>query len=53
MAEIEEDNIVGSRTRGKTIDYVKAAENMDEVDDEYDEDDDEDFEDEDNDEAMG
>ena len=53
MAEIEEDNIVGSRTRGKTIDYAKAAENMDEGEDEYDEDEDEDFEEEDNDDPIG
>ncbi|KAF2097423.1 hypothetical protein NA57DRAFT_77681 [Rhizodiscina lignyota] len=51
LEEIEEDNIVGSRTRGKTIDYAKAAETMDE-DEDYDEDDDEDFEEEDNDESM-
>lgn len=45
MNEIDLDNIVqgGRRTRGKVIDFAKAAEeNKDEMDD--DEDDDEDFE---------
>ena len=45
MAEINTDNIVsdGRRTRGKTIDFAKAAEEAGEdIDD--DEDDDEDFE---------
>ena len=43
MEEITTDNIVpdGRRTRGKTIDYAKAAANADDLDD--DEDDDEDF----------
>ena len=35
------DNIVGSRTRGKNIDYAQAAKELGEDDD--DEDDDEDF----------
>ena len=43
MEEITTDNIVGSRTRGKTgVDYAKAAANTEDLDD--DEDDDEDFE---------
>lgn len=40
------DNIVGSRTRGKNIDYAQAAKEMDDQDDE-DEEDDEDFVDDD------
>lgn len=45
MAEIDEDNIVegGRRTRGKAIDFAKAAEGLE--DDDMDEEDDEDFED--------
>lgn len=43
MEEIDLDNIVGTRTRGKEIDYAQAAKDMEE-DDEDDEDDD-DFED--------
>lgn len=44
MEEIDTDNIIqdGRRTRGKTIDFAKAAENADDIDD--DEEDDEDFE---------
>ncbi len=44
LGEIDTDNIIGGgRTRGKTIDFAKAAENAgEELDD--DEDDDEDFE---------
>lgn len=44
MAEIDTDNIIsdGRRTRGKAIDFAKAAEGLD---DEEDEDDDDDFED--------
>jgi Histone chaperone domain CHZ len=42
MEEIDLDNIVGSRTRGRQIDFAKAAENLPEEDD--DEDDDDDFE---------
>lgn len=45
MEEIDTGNIVGSRTRGKTIDYAKAAEELGEEDE--DEDDDGDFEGED------
>ena len=46
MEEIDTSNIVGSRTRGKQIDYRKAAEEAkDELPDEDDEEDDEDFED--------
>jgi len=45
MEEIDEDNIIssGRRTRGKAIDFAKAAEGLD--DDEDDEDEDADFED--------
>ncbi|KXT12591.1 hypothetical protein AC579_378 [Pseudocercospora musae] len=46
MEEIDMDNIVGSRTRGKNIDFAEAAKNMVE-DDEDEEDDDEDFQDDD------
>ncbi|KEQ60732.1 uncharacterized protein M437DRAFT_53566 [Aureobasidium melanogenum CBS 110374] len=44
MEEIDESNIIsgGRRTRGKTIDFAKAAEGLD---DEEDEDEDDDFED--------
>jgi hypothetical protein len=43
MEEIDTGNIVeGRRTRGKTIDFAKAAEELPEEDD--DEEDDEDFE---------
>lgn len=45
MEEIDTDNIVGRRTRGKNIDFAQAAQNVPEEDD--DEEDDEDFEDED------
>ena len=44
MEEIDTSNIIGSRTRGKTIDYAKAAEELGEDDDEEDDDD---FQDED------
>lgn len=43
MEEIDTDNIVGSRTRGKNIDYAEAAKQLDGNDDD-DEEDDEDFE---------
>jgi hypothetical protein len=43
MEEIDEDNIVGSRTRGKEIDYAQAAKDLE--DDDEDDDDDEDFQD--------
>ena len=45
MAEIDEDNIVadGRRTRGKAIDFAKAAEGLDDEGME-DEDEDDDFE---------
>jgi hypothetical protein len=48
MEEIDMDNIVGSRTRGKNIDYAEAAKKLEEEqgEDEDDEDDD-DFEDDD------
>ncbi|PSN68469.1 hypothetical protein BS50DRAFT_573377 [Corynespora cassiicola Philippines] len=42
MEEIDTSNIVGSRTRGKTIDYARAAEELPEDEDD---DDDEDFND--------
>ena len=42
------DNIVGSRTRGKNIDYAQAAKEMEgQEDDDEDEEDDEDFVDDD------
>ena len=44
MEEIDMDNIVGSRTRGKNIDYAQAAKDMEGQEDDEDEDD-EDFED--------
>lgn len=41
MEEIDTSNIIaGSRTRGRTIDFAKAAENMDIEDDDDEEDDD-------------
>ena len=44
MEEIDLDNVIGKRTRGKQIDYAKAAEEAkDELGDE-DDDDDDDFE---------
>ena len=49
MAEIDTDNIVGRRTRGKNIDFAKAAQELGE---EEDEDDDEDFKDADDDEMK-
>lgn len=42
MEEIDIDNIVGRRTRGRQIDFAKAAEQLPEEDE--DEDDDDDFE---------
>ena len=54
MEEIDTDNIIsdGRRTRGKSIDFAKAAEEAgDELDDDDDEEDD-DFEEEDNDHEM-
>lgn len=39
MEEIDTSNIVQSRTRGKTIDYAKAAEELPEEDDDEDDDD--------------
>ena len=46
MEEIDTSNIVGRRTRGRHVDYRKAAEEAkDELPDEDDEEDDEDFED--------
>jgi hypothetical protein len=43
MEEIDLDNVIGRRTRGKVIDFAKAAEENP-ADDDEDEDDDEDFE---------
>lgn len=40
MEEIDLDNIVGRRTRGRQIDFAKAAEQLPEEDDEDDDDDD-------------
>lgn len=40
MAEIDTDNIVGKRTRGKNIDFAKAAKELGDEDDEDDDDDD-------------
>jgi len=46
MKEIDLDNVVGRRTRGRIIDFAKAAEELPaEEDDEEDEDEDDDFED--------
>lgn len=45
MEEIDEDNIMGRRTRGRNIDFAQAAKNLEE--DDEDEDEDEDFVDED------
>ncbi|KAM0713468.1 hypothetical protein Q7P37_010430 [Cladosporium fusiforme] len=45
MEEIDEENIMGRRTRGRTIDFAEAAKNLEEEDE--DEDEDEDFVDED------
>jgi hypothetical protein len=42
MEEIDLNNIVGRRTRGRQIDFAKAAQDLPEDDD--DEDDDDDFE---------
>jgi hypothetical protein len=38
MEEIDEDNIMGRRTRGRNIDFAEAAKNLDEDDDDEDED---------------
>lgn len=45
MEEIDMDNIVSSRTRGKNIDYAEAAKELPEEED--DEEDDEDFQEDD------
>ncbi|KAK1059334.1 Histone H2A.Z-specific chaperone CHZ1 [Friedmanniomyces endolithicus] len=47
MEEIDPDNIVGSRTRGKNIDYAEAAAKLEAEEGDEEDDDDEDFEDED------
>lgn len=39
MEEIDQDNIMGRRTRGKNIDFAQAAKNMEDDDDEEDDDD--------------
>lgn len=51
MEEIDMDNIVDSRTRGKNIDYAQAAKDLPEDDDD-DEEDDDDFEEDDDDKMM-
>jgi hypothetical protein len=40
MEEIDLDNIIGRRTRGRNIDFAKAAEELPEDDEDEDEDDD-------------
>jgi hypothetical protein len=45
MEEIDEENIMGRRTRGRNIDFAQAAKNLE--DDDEDEEEDEDFVDED------
>jgi hypothetical protein len=45
MEEIDEENIMGRRTRGRNIDFAQAAKNLEE--DDEDEEEDEDFVDED------
>ena len=55
MEEIDEDNIIsdGRRTRGKSIDFAKAAENAgDDLDDDDDDEDDDDFEEKEEDSEM-
>lgn len=47
MEEIDMDNIIGSRTRGKNIDYAEAAKKLEEQEGDDDDEDDEDFQDED------
>jgi hypothetical protein len=44
MEEIDLDNIVGRRTRGRKIDFAKAAEELPVDDDDEDDEDDDDFE---------
>lgn len=48
MQEIDLDNVVGRRTRGRVIDFAKAAEENPAPEDDEDEDEDDDFEDPDN-----
>ena len=38
MEEIDEDNIMGRRTRGRNIDFAEAAKNLDGDDDDDEED---------------
>ena len=54
MEEISTENIIndGRRTRGKTIDFAKAAETAGDDLDDDDEEDDEDFEEKDEDDVM-
>lgn len=52
MDEIDLDNIVGTRTRGKNIDYAQAAKDLEAEQAEDDEDDEEDDDFEDPDTAM-
>ena len=44
MEEIDVSNVIGSRTRGKQIDYAKAAAEAKDLGDEDDDEDDDDFE---------
>ena len=43
MGEIDLDNVVGRRTRGRIIDFAKAAEENPAAEDDDDEDDDDEF----------
>lgn len=47
MEEIDLDNIVGSRTRGKNIDYAQAAKDLEGQEDDEDDEDDDDFQEDD------
>lgn len=44
MDEIDLDNVIGRRTRGRVIDFAKAAQENPPDEDDEDEDDDDDFE---------
>ena len=52
MEEIDLDNVLGRRTRGKVIDFAKAAEENPPQEDDDDDDDDDDFEGEGEDDKM-
>ncbi|KAH8888290.1 hypothetical protein GQ53DRAFT_749221 [Thozetella sp. PMI_491] len=52
MEEIDLDNVIGKRTRGKVIDFAKAAEENPVDDDDDDEDDDFEAEGEEDDDRM-